>query len=622
MRRFAVAVLAVLAASAAMSPAAGAEVVASWDATAGRLSIGMTAPGDGAVVAREGDRIAVRHIRGWAVPVAGPTLAATAEIAVLDTSGGATELVVDLGGGRFDRAAGTPRFTVDLGAGPGVDTVRVLGEADRDNIRVGSEGLNLTALEDVQPDIVQPAGVDRWVLEGRGGHDLLSAGGGSGAGLAVAVPVEVVAGAGGGVFGGGSGADVIRDASGNGSLIGGDGNDILDGGGGSDKISAGNGDDAIVNREGSDSIAGGSGRDRLVNSAIGAPVAIDLARTDPQPTGGAGTDALSGIEEVEGTPFADLLVGGEGSDRLLGAGGDDTILGRGGHDLLAGGDGDDALSGDRGTDDIDGGPGRDAAGYASSPGGVLVRLDHAGSGSSSAAPGADVLRGIEDVGGSPHNDTLIGDERANRLDGGEGRDRIVGRAGPDALAGGLGDDSIDSVDSDADSVACGGGRDTTRFDKRDSVAADCEPARRTIAKRPAPASGSLPSELVEVDALTYRGRARRVRVRLRCPVSAQFACRGEVRLRARLRAHGRSRMRPVGRARYKTILSGREGSIAVALRPKASRAVRRGGGRFTLVVLVAARDNARADLGVRAVRRVRRAEAGKAQRTLHRAATL
>ena len=619
MRRLAVSVVVALAGLAATASPAGAEVTASWDASAGRLSIQLSAAGDGAIVARDGDRIAVRHTGGWAVPVAGPTVAATAAISVLDSSGGSTELVVDLGGGRFDRAAGTPRFAVDLGAG--ADTVRVLGEAGRDNIRLGTEGLNLTALEDAQPDIVQPAGVDRWVLEGRGGHDLLSAGGGAGSGGPVAVPVEVVAGPGGGVFGGGSAGDLIRGADGNDSLIAGDGADVVDGGGGGDSISGGNGDDVIVNREGPDGIAGGSGRDRLLHATIAAPVAIDLARTDPQPTGGAGTDEISGIEAVDGTPFADLLGGSEGSDRLAGAGGDDTILGRGGNDLLAGGEGDDLLSGDQGTDDVDGGPGRDVADFDSSPGGVSVMLINSG-GSSSAASGADELTGIEGVNGSRHNDTIVGDDRENRLSGGAGRDRIVGRAGADVLAGGLGDDSIDSVDRDADHVACGGGRDTARFDKQDSVAADCEPGRRTLATRPAPASGQAPTGRVGIGAVTYRGGARRVRVRLRCPVSARFACRGEIRLRARLRSNGRRRMRQVGIAHYKTILSGRRGSTAIVLRREARRAVRRGGGRMRLVVLVSARDNARADLGARAVKRVRRARAGKAASALHRAATL
>jgi hypothetical protein len=185
------------------------------------------------------------------------------------------------------------------------------------------------------------------------------------------------------------------------------------------------------------------------------------------------------------------------------------------------------------------------------------------------------------VNGSRHNDTIIGDDRENRLSGGAGRDRIVGRAGADVLAGGLGDDSIDSVDRDADHVACGGGRDTARFDKQDSVAADCEPGRRTLATRPAPASGQAPAGRVGIGAVTYRGGARRVRVRLRCPVSARFACRGEIRLRARLRSNGRRRMRQVGIAHYKTILSGRRGSTAIVLRREARRAVRRGGGRAT-----------------------------------------
>jgi Ca2+-binding RTX toxin-like protein len=58
-----------------------------------------------------------------------------------------------------------------------------------------------------------------------------------------------------------------------------------------------------------------------------------------------------------------------------------------------------------------------------------------------AGEGADTLNTIENAVGSPHNDTLIGNSAANRLDGLAGNDTIVAGAGNDAMVGGLNTDS-------------------------------------------------------------------------------------------------------------------------------------------------------------------------------------
>jgi hypothetical protein len=363
----------------------------------------------------------------------------------------------------------------------------------------------------------------------------------------------------------------------------------------------------IQNGTGADSIAGGSGRDRLVHDGIAAPIDIDLARSEAEGIGGAGSDQISGIEALTGTPFADRLAGNDGRNQLAGAGGDDVLTGRGGDDFLDGGEGDDALSGDLGRDIVDGGVGRDVAGYKSSPGGVLVYLAAGGGGTSSAASGKDVLLGIEDVIGSPHNDNLLGNAGANRLAGGAGRDRLVGGPGTDALDGGEGDDGIESADGVHDIVNCGAGRDTVDADRSDTVASDCEAHGKPekTRERGKPGSGE-PAGAMQVRALTYRGRARVVRVRLRCPATARFACRGQIRIKARLRLHRRLKLRAVGRAQFKTILSGKSRTTAVVLRPAAQRALRRGRGRFKLVVMVPARDDRRTDVSVRVVRRAKR----------------
>jgi Ca2+-binding RTX toxin-like protein len=57
--------------------------------------------------------------------------------------------------------------------------------------------------------------------------------------------------------------------------------------------------------------------------------------------------------------------------------------------------------------------------------------------------GHDVLVGIEDVSGSPRDDTVIGDAGPNRIFGGLGDDHLEGLAGKDHLDGFLGVDFLD-----------------------------------------------------------------------------------------------------------------------------------------------------------------------------------
>lgn len=87
--------------------------------------------------------------------------------------------------------------------------------------------------------------------------------------------------------------------------------------------------------------------------------ALDAAGLLPRPAP-VETDALAGIEAVEGTAFGDGLAGGAGGDRLAGLDGDDWILGREGDDALLGGAGADGIFGGDGADWIEGGEGDDA----------------------------------------------------------------------------------------------------------------------------------------------------------------------------------------------------------------------------------------------------------------------
>jgi Ca2+-binding RTX toxin-like protein len=62
------------------------------------------------------------------------------------------------------------------------------------------------------------------------------------------------------------------------------------------------------------------------------------------------TSIDSSIENIEGSPEGDILIGGSGANILLGRGGDDRISGGGGSDFLVGGTGRDEMTGGLGSD--------------------------------------------------------------------------------------------------------------------------------------------------------------------------------------------------------------------------------------------------------------------------------
>ena len=192
--------------------------------------------------------------------------------------------------------------------------------------------------------------------------------------------------------------------------------------------------------------------------------AMTAAYTGTVPTGGHAYVGGADDDVMSGGDGDDVVVGGGGDDALAGAGGNDTVYGGVGDDTLYGGDGDDRLEGGAGADALHGGGGRDAVSYAGSSAGVTVDLS-AGTASGGDAEG-DTFSDIEDVTGSDHDDTLNGDEGANRLTGGAGRDTLRGRAGADHLYGGDGNDRLYG-DEGADHLFGGAGSDTLYVDAED-----------------------------------------------------------------------------------------------------------------------------------------------------------
>jgi Ca2+-binding RTX toxin-like protein len=168
------------------------------------------------------------------------------------------------------------------------------------------------------PTILGTAGND--TLTGTAGPDVINGLGGN----------DTISGLGG--------DDLVCGGAGSDMVTGGDGNDRLQGAAGGDSLTAGAGDDVLVGGPGDDELFGGVGRDTASFSAALRAVSASLASGNAS---GAGSDTMSGIENLTGGPFADTLSGDAGPN---------VLRGRQGDDVLDGAAGTDTLFGDAGTD--------------------------------------------------------------------------------------------------------------------------------------------------------------------------------------------------------------------------------------------------------------------------------
>ena len=225
-----------------------------------------------------------------------------------------------------------------------------------------------------------------------------------------------------------AGADVIHGSRNTETLVGFGGNDVLIGG------------------AGADTLIGGSGINTASYATAKAAVIVDWLGAS---SGDAQGDTWTGIQNLLGSRFNDRLYANDNANRLTGGLGNDTLVGR------------------LGADTLDGGAGVDTASYDASFDPVIASLLNPALNTDAAA--GDKYISIENIAGGTYDDTLYGNNSANRVEGNNypagnivDDDKLFGLGGNDSLFGYRGDDRL-TGGTGKDSLTGGLGRDIFDF---------------------------------------------------------------------------------------------------------------------------------------------------------------
>ncbi len=372
----------------------------------------------------------------------------------LSGRGGDDLLTGGAGADAFVFAAGHGHDTITDFA-PGVDSIEVTGFTSYTlaqqgaDLRIVFDANNSILLQNVDAADFEASDINIPMLnevDGTAGDDILLATAGddrfdgmvgsdtaSFAGAASGVTVDLTVA--GPQNTGGSGHDELISIENligsafNDVLTGDAGNNILVGGAGADWLVGGDGDDVLFSGHQSglapaaaDRLYGGAGNDLLVVGAGYGSIAdggegvdtISFAHFTPNNLGN-GVNVLlnsgfamqgntgiymlvSGVENVIGSEYGDVIYGDDEANLIEGRGGDDgNLRGFGGDDVILGGDGDDQMRGEDGDDRLEGGAGQD-----------LLR----------GGEGDDLLYG------GTGNDWIFAEAGVDRVEGGAGDDRI------------------------------------------------------------------------------------------------------------------------------------------------------------------------------------------------------
>ena len=320
---------------------------------------------------------------------------------------------------------------------------------------------------------------------------------------------------------GDDGDNLLAGLGGDDTLSGGVGNDTLDGGNGNDSLAGGAGNDTLIGGAGNNTLEGGAGRDVLIGGdGVGTVDTASYANSDErvvaslhsgdasQSAGDAAGDTYTGIENLLGSAFDDILKGDAADNQISGGVGNDVLLSSGGADKFVGDAGADEVSyaaitsalsidltntsavstsghgtGDAHGDVIDssvetviggqaadlffsgtrtaalvihGGPDfsevTNTVSYQYATGTLSANLTDISANhelTNSGAAQYDQYRNIQNLMGSDQADQLSGDENSNVLSGGEGSDTLWASLGNDTLYGG----TVDTPGSEIDTVS-------------------------------------------------------------------------------------------------------------------------------------------------------------------------
>jgi Ca2+-binding RTX toxin-like protein/subtilisin family serine protease len=205
----------------------------------------------------------------------------------------------------------------------------------------------------------------------------------------------------------------------------------------------------------------GSGIDSVdFSTTTAAAVSVNLSINDAQAVNsnlvlilGTGTN----FENLLGGALNDTLIGNSNANIISGNAGSDTIVGGVGNDTLIGGAGNDfyqfTADSALGTDTIDeAGGGVDTLDFSSTTT-LAVTVNTGLATIQSVNSNLSLILGsastIENITGTPLNDTLLGNSLANTILAGDGDDTLTGLGGADALNGGNGNDTYIFVTNSA-----------------------------------------------------------------------------------------------------------------------------------------------------------------------------
>ena len=106
---------------------------------------------------------------------------------------------------------------------------------------------------------------------------------------------------------------------------------------------------SFIGNGGNDTIIG-NGNTQASYSTATAGVTVDMVQGIADGDASVGHDTFTGVNNIQGSNFDDLITGGGGNDTLGGGAGVDTLNGGGGNDVITGGAGNDVINGGAGAD--------------------------------------------------------------------------------------------------------------------------------------------------------------------------------------------------------------------------------------------------------------------------------